>query len=114
MNPGKASILRLYINSDDTTGGKPLCEAVVKKARELGLAGASVFPAEIGYGAHRIVHDSMSEYSFIGSPLVVEVIDGDDLIQQLLAELNSLVSEGFVTVSTVSPVEIVHYVHGGA
>ena len=111
MNPGEASLLRLYMNASDRFGGKPLYEAVVSKARELGLAGASVFTAEVGYGAHRVVHDAMSEYPFIDSPVVVEVVDVPERIKALLAELKVMVGEGVATVSTMSPVEVTHYVH---
>jgi PII-like signaling protein len=111
MNPGAASLLRLYMNADDRFERKPLYEAVVLKARELGLAGASVFSAEIGYGSHRVVHDAMSEYTFTGAPVVVEVVDSEEPIKALLAEFTAMVGEGLVTVSTVSPVHVARYVH---
>ena len=111
MNPGEAVLLRLYISGDQTHGGKPLYEGVVVKARELGLAGASVFSAEIGYGAHRVIHDTMSEYSFVGSPVVVEVVDVPERIEALLQELTVMVGEGLATVSTMSPVYVARYVH---
>jgi PII-like signaling protein len=101
MNPGNASLVRLYMNADDRFGRKPLYEAVVSRAREMGLSGASVFPAEIGYGSHRAVHDAMSEYTFVGAPLVVEVVDSEERIKALLAELTAMVGEGLVTVSPV-------------
>lgn len=111
MNPGEASLLRLYMNADDRFQGKPLYEAVVTKAREMGLAGASVFTAEMGYGCHRVVHDAMSEYTFIGAPLVVEVIDSHERIKDLLSEFTAMVGEGLATVSTLSPVHVTRYVH---
>ena len=108
MNPGGASRLRLYMNDDDRFQGKPLYEAVVTKARAMGLAGASVFKAEMGYGGHRVVHDTMSEYSFLGSPVVVEVVDDAGRVGDLLAELKAMVGEGLVTVSAV---QVARYVH---
>jgi PII-like signaling protein len=111
MIPGEASLLRLYLNADDRFGKRPLFEAVVMKARELGLAGASVFSAEIGFGAHRIIHDAMSEYSFVGSPVVVEVVDAPEHIETLLRELSAMVGGGLATVSTMGPVHIARYVH---
>ena len=103
MRPGEASLLRLYMNADDRFRGKPLYEAVVTKAREMGLAGASVFTAEMGYGCHRVVHDLMSDYAFMETPLVVEVIDAEERIKDLLTEFKAMVGEGLVTISTVSP-----------
>jgi PII-like signaling protein len=110
MNPGMANLLRLYMNNDDRFQGKPLYEAVVAKARAMGLAGASVFTAEMGYGYHRVVHDTMSEYSFIGSPVVIEMVDSAEQIEALLAEFKLMVGEGLVTVSTVSPVHVIRNV----
>jgi uncharacterized protein len=108
MKPGAASLLRLYLNADDRAHGKPLYEAVVLKAREMGLAGASVFTAERGYGCHRVVHDAMNEYAFMAAPLVVEVVDTEEQIHGLLAEFQAMVGEGLVT---VSPVQVARYVH---
>jgi PII-like signaling protein len=110
MNPGEARLLRLYLNNNDRFQGKPLHEAVVHKARELGLAGASVFTAEVGYGTHHYIHDNLSEYTFVGAPIVVEVVDSEDSIQQLLMEFHEMVGEGLVTVSAV---RIVNYAHDG-
>jgi PII-like signaling protein len=108
MNPGNARLLRLYMNADDRVGRKPLYEAVVLKAREMGLAGASVFSAEMGFGGHRVVHDAMSEYTFIEAPLVVEVVESEERIKALLAECAAMVGEGLVT---VRPVHVARYAH---
>lgn len=113
MNPGEARLLRLYMNADDRSSGKPLYEAVVTKAREMGLAGASVFTAEMGFGAHHVIHDAMSEYSFVAAPVVVEVVDVEERITALLAELKAMVGEGLAAVNTVSPVHVARYVHSG-
>jgi PII-like signaling protein len=107
MNPGAASLLRLYLNADGRFQGKPLNEAVVARAQSMGLAGASVFTGEIGYGSHRIVHDAMSEYSFVEAPVVVELVDSRVQIEALLSEFQTLLVEGLVTISSVS---VVHYV----
>ena len=72
---------------------------MVLKAREMGLAGASVFTAEMGYGCHRVVHDLMSDYAFMETPLVVEVIDSEERIKDLLTEFKAMVGEGLVTVA---------------
>jgi PII-like signaling protein len=110
MKPGQASLLRLYLNADDRYHHKPLYEVVVTRARELGMAGASVFAADMGYGHHHRIHDTMSEYSFAGAPLVVEVVDTAERIEVLRAELEVLIGEGLVTLSTVSRVEVARYV----
>lgn len=111
MTPGKAALLRLYMNADNRFGGKPLYEAVVIRAREMGLAGASVFTAEMGFGSHQVIHDSMSEYSFVALPVVVEVVDVPERIESLLAELKVMVREGLATVSTMNTVNVARDVH---
>jgi PII-like signaling protein len=106
VNLGEARLLRLYVNSDDRAAHSPLYAAVVRKARELGMAGASVFPAELGFGHHRQLHDSMSEYTSGEAPLVIEVIDTKEQIDRLLQELAVMVGEGLAAWSTVSRVEV--------
>jgi uncharacterized protein len=101
MIPDNASLLRLHMNADDRLQGKPLYEAVVMKARAMGLAGASVFLADMGYGTHQRIHDVMSEYSFMGQPVVVEVVDSPERIEDLLTEFKTMVREGLVTIRPV-------------
>ena len=110
MTSGAASLIRLYLNSNDRVDGRPLYEAIVNKARDLGLAGASVFSAEIGYGRHGAVHDTLSEYAFVGTPLVIEVVDLPAQIDAFVRALDTMIGEGLVTVSTLSPVRIMRYV----
>lgn len=98
MIPEEAEVLRIYINDDDRSGRRPLYEAIIAKARELGLAGASAFRGEAGFGGHRRIHDAMSEYAFVGAPVVVEVIDAPERIAALVSELAKMVGAGTVTV----------------
>lgn len=109
MIPADATLLRLYVNSDDRFGGEPLYQAVVMKARTMGLAGASVFPVEMGYGRRRRIHDRMSEYLFVGIPVVVEIVDAPARIDALLAELRTMVRDGL---ATTRPVRVVHNAPG--
>ena len=106
MIPEEACLLRVYVNASDRRQGEPVYQAVVTRARTLGMAGASVFPVELSYGSHRRLHDSASDYSFAELPVVVEVVDGPDMVARLRAELDTLVGEGLVT---VSPVRVVRY-----
>jgi PII-like signaling protein len=101
MIPREASLLRLYSNVNEKWHGVSLYRAVVEAARRLELAGASVFPVELGYGAHRQIHDIASEYSSYEIPVVVEIVDAAERIGALVGELETLVSEGLVVVSRV-------------
>ena len=97
----EANLLRLYSNAHEKWRGVPLYRAVVEAARRLALAGASVFPVELGYGAHRRIHDIASEYSSFEIPIVVEIVDAAERIGALMGELETMVSEGLVVVSRV-------------
>jgi PII-like signaling protein len=99
-------LLRLYSQAKEKWQGVPLYRAVVETARRLELAGASVFPVELGYGAHRRIHDLASEYSSFDIPIMVEIVDASERVMPLVAELETMVSEGLVV---VSPVQVVRY-----
>lgn len=101
MRTGEASLLRVYVNADDRFSGRPLFEAIVARAHGMGLAGASVFAAEAGYGGHRTVHDLLSEYSSSAAPMIVEIVDWPDRIALLLEAMREMVGEGIATVSAV-------------
>ncbi|GIW88432.1 MAG: hypothetical protein KatS3mg108_2756 [Isosphaeraceae bacterium] len=109
MTPNSACLVRLYLNANDQADHRPLFETLVLKARELGLAGASVFPAELGFGCHRVIHDTLSEYSFSESPLIIEVVDQPPRIDAWLAECSKLLPGGLATIRTVNPVLILHH-----
>jgi PII-like signaling protein len=99
MIPRAASLLRLYFTANEKWQGVPLYRAVVETARRLGLAGASVFPVDMGFGARRELHDIASEYSSFDIPIVVEMIDADERVAALVAELETMVGEGLVVVN---------------
>jgi PII-like signaling protein len=107
--PCQGRLLRIYSNVNEAWHGAPLYRAVVETARRLKLAGASVFPVELGYGTHKHLHDIASEYSSFDIPIVVEVVEASEGIETLLAELAAMVSEGLVAVSAV---HVLRYAHG--
>ncbi len=109
MIPREAALLRLYFNVNDKWRRFELYRAVVDAARRFGMAGASVFPVELGYGAHRRIHDASSEYSSYELPIVVELIDAAEKVKQFAAELETMIGEGL---AIRRPVRIVRYTHG--
>jgi PII-like signaling protein len=108
MIPREASLIRLYSNANEKWQGAPVYRVVVEAARRLKLAGASVFPVELGYGAHRQLHDSTSEYSSFDIPIVVEIVDAPEQVMLLAGELESVVTEGLIV---VNPVQVLRYSH---
>jgi PII-like signaling protein len=104
----EAAVLRIYLNDDDRFEGRPLYEAIIARARTLGLAGASAFRGEAGFGAHRAIHDAASEYAFIGSPVVIEVVDAPGRVAALASELAGMIRDHLVTIGAASsPARIV-------
>ncbi len=108
MIPREARLLRLYSKANASCAGGPVYRAVVETARRSRLAGASVFPVELGYGAHRWIHDQSSDYSSFDIPIVVEIVESHDRIAALMGELDTMVCEGLVV---VRPVQVFRYTH---
>ncbi len=109
MIPPEAAILRVYLNANDRYHRTELYRAVVEAARRFPLAGASVFAVELGYGAHRRIHDAESEYSSFEIPIVVELVDAIEKVKQFGTELATMIDEGL---AVLQPVSIVRYTHG--
>ena len=108
MIPPEASLVRVYCKAIEKWHGVALYRAIVEVARRRHLAGASVFPVELGYGSHRQLHDIASEYASFDIPIVVEIVDAAARIAELVAELETMVSEGLVV---VSPARVHRYTH---
>lgn len=104
-----ASLLRIYVNGSQRWQGRPLYQAVVETARELHLAGASVFLVDLAYGTHRQLHDAKNEYSFVDIPVVIEIVDGTSRIEELLNRLDPMLADGFATVEGVRVVLYAHH-----
>jgi PII-like signaling protein len=107
--PPEASLLRVYSKAIEKWHGKPLYRAIVEAARRRHLAGASVFPVELGYGSHRQLHDIASEYASFEIPIVVEIVDAAERVAAVVAELETMVAEGLVV---ISPARVHRYTHG--
>jgi PII-like signaling protein len=111
MIPTTASLVRIYLNVNERLHGAPLYRAVVEKARTLKLAGASVFPVELSYGAHRQLHDAEIDYTSYDIPVVVEIVDAPEKVEALRCELDAMVGEGLVV---WAPVHVARYTHHAA
>jgi len=108
MVPPEASLVRVYCKAIEKWHGVALYRAIVEVARRRHLASASVFPVELGYGSHRQLHDIASEYASFDIPIVVEIVDTAERARELVAELETMVSEGLVV---VSPARVHRYTH---
>ena len=99
--PHDAMLLRIFFGERDRYGGRPLHDAILHKARELQLAGATVLRGPMGYGRNSQVHRAnlldMSE----DLPIVVEIVESEANIDRLLPELEKMMGSGLVTLEKV-------------
>lgn len=99
---GERTLMRVFIGEADkcTAGkykGKPLYEALLLFFREQDLAGATVLRAVAGYGAHSRVHTDKVLRLSLDLPMIVEVVDTEENIQAVLAELDDMIDGGLIT-----------------
>ncbi|RME80583.1 MAG: DUF190 domain-containing protein [Planctomycetota bacterium] len=108
--PKEGLLLRIFVGETDYYGSTPLYEAIVLKARELNLAGATVLRGVMGFGANSRLHTAKILRLSEDLPLVIEIVDTEEKIQSLLPFLDEAVSEGMVTLEKV---KILQYRHNG-
>ncbi len=106
---GDGQLLRVFVGESDRWQGRPLYEAIVRSARQQGLAGATVLRGMQGFGAHSRIHTSNILRLSEDLPVVVEIVDRPDRIERFLPTLDEMVDEGMVTLEKV---RIVAYRHG--
>ncbi len=99
--PKQAVLLRIFIGEDDQYQGSPLHEAVVLKAREMHLAGATVLRGPMGFGASSRLHTSKILRLSEDLPLVIEIVDAEDKINGFLPMLDGMMTSGLVTLEKV-------------
>lgn len=104
---GPARMLQVHFGQDDTWEGEPLHETIVKRARELDIAGATVYRGILGYGAHRRLHVHRPLALSKDDPILVTVVDEKEKVDRLVAALDSVVSGGCLIV--LSDVTVVRY-----
>jgi PII-like signaling protein len=94
-------LLRVFCGESDTWEGQPLYRAVVLKAKELGLAGATVLRGPMGFGANSRMHTARLLELSTDLPIVIELVDSAEKIQSLLPFLDQAVAEGLITIEAV-------------
>ncbi|MDB5638374.1 MAG: hypothetical protein JWP51_3282 [Bradyrhizobium sp.] len=99
--PRQALLLRIFIGEDDKFGGSPLHEAIVLKARELHLAGATVLRGPMGFGASSRLHTTKILRLSEDLPLVIEIVDSEDKINGFLPTLDGMMTSGLITLEKV-------------
>ncbi len=106
--PEEGVLLRIFIGENDKYRGKPLYEAIVLKARELCLAGATVTRGILGFGADSRLHSAKTLRLSEDLPIVIEIVDTEEKIQKLLPFLDEVVEEGLITLEKVHVIKYRH------
>jgi len=99
--PKQAMLLRIFIGEDDKIEGSPLYEAIVLKAREMHLAGATVLRGPMGFGASSRLHTTKILRLSEDLPLVIEIVDSEEKINSFLPVLDEIMSSGLITLEKV-------------
>jgi PII-like signaling protein len=99
--PKQAVLLRIFIGEDDQFQGRPLYEAIVMKAREQHLAGATVLRGPMGFGKSSRLHTTKILRLSEDLPLVIEIVDSEDDIDRFLPVLDGMMSSGLITMEKV-------------
>ncbi len=107
--PEDSTLLRIFIGESDRHGHQPLYEAIVLKARELKLAGATVLRSPMGFGAQSHLHTAKILRLSDDLPMVIEIVDTEEKIQAFLPVLEGMMGGGLVTLEKV---RVIHYGSG--
>jgi PII-like signaling protein len=99
--PKDAVLLRIYTGEQQKHGSRPLYEAVVMKAREMNLAGATVLRGPLGFGQSSRIHSAKILDLSQDLPLVIEIVDGQEKIDAFLPVLDTMIGSGLVTIEKV-------------
>jgi PII-like signaling protein len=104
--PNEATLLRIFLGESDRWKHQPLYEAIVLKAREMHLAGATVLRGPMGFGKSSRLHTAKILRLSMDLPVVVEIVDAEEKIQSFLPVLDEMMKGGLVTLEKV---KVIHY-----
>ena len=104
--PEDGALLRIFLGESDRHGHQPLYEAIVLKARENGLAGATVLRGVMGFGKHSILHTTKILRLSEDLPMVIEIVDSAEKIDSFLPVLEAVIKDGLITLERV---KVLHY-----
>ncbi len=100
--PEKGYLLRIFIGESDKYEGKHLYEWIVLKAREYGVAGATVVRGMMGYGANSRIKTTKILRLSQDLPIVIELVDTEEILKSFLATIDHAITEGLATYEKVN------------
>jgi PII-like signaling protein len=95
--PKQALLLRIFTGESGKYDGRPLYEAIVKKAREMHLAGATVLRGPMGFGKSSLIHTDKILRLSLDLPLIIEIVDSEQKINEFLPVLDEMMDSGLIT-----------------
>jgi uncharacterized protein len=104
--PRERVLLRIFIDENERFEHKPLYEAIVLKAREMKMAGATVLRGPLGFGKSSVLHTSKILRLSTSLPLVIEIVDKQEKIDAILPIFDKMINSGLVTIEKV---RVLHY-----
>lgn len=106
--PEDAVLLRIFIGESDRHGHQPLYEAIVVKAREMQMAGATVLRGPMGFGKSSRLHTAKILRLSMDLPMVIEIVDSEEKVNAFLPVLDQMMGGGLVTLEKA---KVIHYRH---
>ncbi len=103
--PHDAMLLRIFIGESDRWNHQPLYEAIVMRARELHLAGATVLRGPMGFGKSSRLHTAKILRLSMDLPLVIEIVDSEEKLNGFLPVLDQMLKGGLVTLEKVRVID---------
>ena len=103
--PEDGYLLRIFVGESDKHGHHTLYEAIVLKAREMDLAGATVTRGVMGFGKHSIIHTAKILRLSEDLPMIVEIADSLENIERFLPTLDEMIKDGLVTLERVRVIQ---------
>ena len=104
--PEEGYLLRVFIGESDKSGHRPLYEEIVLKAREAGLAGATVLRGVMGFGKNSILHTAKILRLSEDLPMIIEIVDSLEKVEAFVQTLDEMIKDGLVTIEKV---RVIHY-----
>lgn len=106
--PRDSLLLRIFVGESDRFQHKPLYEAIVLKAREMHLAGATVLRGPMGFGKSSRMHTAKILRLSMDLPMVIEIVDSEDKINAFLPALEEMMSGGMITLERIQVIQYRH------
>ena len=100
--PSNGKLLRIFIGEDDKWNGQPLYESIIQLAKKNGIAGATALKGFMGYGCKSHMHTTKLLRLSEDLPIIIEIVDSEEKINNFIPHLDEMVKEGLVTLENTN------------